>query len=959
VAPIPDVDEGHHFAGFNTRLLLEYLVEAVGRPVADEVLAAAGEERPWEVLTDDSSWSSYDQFRALLEATAARVGEAGLRALATTSSLDARWTSEGVHVIQALGSCQTLFREAAASGTGLGVSTLVAVDGLEEPAEGVLVVSSHFREGFAPFKAWCWYYQALTSLVPRLFGLDLAVVHEEACQCDGATRCRMRIELPRPEETEPSLEQQLESARVHIEALEARLESIQDTVAELVAAGDVDQTLLAIAKRAARAVRVPAHLLLLPGQRIAPEVLASGIEQGRMEAAIAHLRDLAELGEEVPGVLRVPVTSGRTHYGWLALVEPGRRFRPYERATAESYARLAAAALDNAAALSEARRQAATANALLELSTALGGAMTEREVASHLARTIPAVVDCDRALVVLTGADGCTRIEACHGCPTATARQLVGRRIALGVGQQANRISFIDTEEPLSDRSMATLVRWTGSIAAISAPIEVEGEAVGFLVGAVTERPERLSLDPGLEERLVGLAGQATAAIHNSRLLGAIRHQALHDALTGLPNRALILDRAQHLLRRARRRAGRVTVLFVDLDGFKDVNDELGHVAGDELLRSAAERLSRSVRDADTVGRLGGDEFVVLLESTEPGSEPELVARRILEAFGEPFELSEAAGRRVEVTASIGVASGRPMDVDELLRNADIALYQAKSGGRNRMVEFDPEMGAAAQDRRELEGDLLHALHRQELFLLYQPLFNLKSVEMIGVEALLRWRHPGRGVLTPDQFLGLLESTGLIVPVGRFVLETACAQAAAWRVGGHLLDMSVNVSWRQIETATFVDDLAGTLDRTGLAPSALVLEVTESAIMRDATRASERLGEVRALGVRIAIDDFGAGYSSMSRLRSLPVDALKIDREFVTGIAGSVESQALVHNFVQLARTFGLETFAEGIEDQGQLARLRDEDCQSGQGFLLARPTDAAGIERLLAGLRAPSSAPS
>lgn len=653
-----------------------------------------------------------------------------------------------------------------------------------------------------------------------------------------------------------------------------------------------------------------------------------------------------------PGVLPVGIVSGRTRYGSLVIVEPGRHFRPHERVAVESYARLAAAALDNATALWEARRQATTANALLELSTALGAARTEREMAERLARAAPAVIDCDRALVSLVLPDGSGQIAACHGYPPKIARRLTGAKVSFIEGRVPHHAIYIGRETPGLDASMSAIMDETGSLGGVSLPIEVENRTVGYLVGLVTERPERLYPSPALEERLRGLVGQAQAAIHNSRLVDAIRHQALHDALTGLPNRTLILDRARHLLQRSRRDTSDVAVMFVDLDGFKEVNDEFGHGAGDELLRSAAERLSSAVREGDTVGRIGGDEFVVLLESAEGPGDPEMVGRRILEAFRRPFDLPDHAGRRVEVTASIGVAEGSPMDVNELLRDADIALYQAKADGRNRMVVFDPELGTIAQDRRALESDLQAAIEHGQFFLLYQPLFNLKRLEMTGVEALLRWEHPARGTLTPADFLPLLDSSGLIVPVGRFVLETACRQAAAWRAAGHPLDMSVNVSWRQVDATTFVGDLKAVLEQTGLQAGSLILEITESAIMRDASRAAEQLAEVRALGVRVAIDDFGATYSSMAHLRTLPVDALKIDQTFVSGLAGSAESQALVRNFVELARAHGLETFAEGIEDQGQLAQLQNEECQSGQGFLLARPTDTAGIEQLFGNLR-------
>ncbi|MHB1584418.1 MAG: EAL domain-containing protein [Acidimicrobiales bacterium] len=945
-----DVDDGHHFSGFNSRLITEYLLATIGRPALDELLSSIGEDRPVEVLTDDTSWSSYRQFRRLLEATAQLVGEDGVREIGCVSVLTTGHAAEDSDALRQLGSAAALLREAAASGTGLGVSTLLEQASIEDDGDGTMVFETRFRQGFEPFREWCWYFQGLIAMSPKLFGLPPATVAEEACQCDGGAYCRVRVELPKLTTEDLPIEEQLEHARSRIDGLQARLDSIQETVAELVAAADIDETLSRIGRAAARVVRAPAFVLHLPGQRAASTIVSSGLDERRLGAVVAGLAEDLDADADAdgpPGTLEVAITSGRTVYGSLVLVERGRNFRPHERAAVESYARLAAAALDNAASLSEARRQATTANALLELSTALGEARSEREMAELLARAAPAVIDCDRALVSLALPDGSGRIAACHGYPPKLARRLTGAKVSFTRDRVPHKAVFIGPDTPGFDPSMAAIMGETGSLGGVSAPIEVEGRTAGFLVATVTERPERLVPSPALEERLRGLVGQAQAAIHNSRLLDAVRHQAMHDALTGLPNRVLILDRARHLLERSRRETSDVAVVFVDLDGFKEVNDDFGHGAGDDLLRSAAERLSGAVRDGDTVGRIGGDEFVVLLEGADLPDGPLHVGSRILEAFRAPFDLPSHPGRQVEVTASLGVASGSPMDVSELLRDADLALYQAKAEGKNRMVVFDPELGSIAEERRALEADLQAAIGREEFFLLYQPLFNLKQLEMTGVEALLRWRHPTRGVLSPGDFLALLEHSGLIVPVGRFVLGQACAQAAAWRAGGHLLDMSVNVSWRQLDAASFVGDLKAVLERTGLPPGSLILDVAESSVMRDSERAAERLRDVRALGVRVAIDDFGAAYSSIAALSSLPVDALKIDRRFVAELAGSAESQALVRNFVELARAFRLETFAEGIEELGQLAQLVDEECQSGQGFLLARPTDVAGIEHL------------
>src|SRR5581483_8791521 len=398
---------------------------------------------------------------------------------------------------------------------------------------------------------------------------------------------------------------------------------------------------------------------------------------------------------------------------------------------------------------------------------------------------------------------------------------------------------------------------------------------------------------------------------------GQLRHQALHDALTGLPNRVLALDRAEQMLARARRVKMPIAALHIDIDGFKHVNDTFGHKAGDEFLRLVAERISAVVRDSDTAARLSGDEFVVLLDgSTTLDVGPQLVAERLLEVLREPYDLTDHIGRQLTLSASIGLAHGLDDSAEELLADADIALREAKSRGKDQVVLFQSGMHTVAQDRLTLEMDLGDALGGDQLFLVYQPTFDLESERAVGVEALLRWRHPSRGVIRPDLFIPIAEDSGLIIPIGRWVLEQACAQAARWRAHGHGIGMSVNVSGRQLDRDTLIEDVRTALEHSGLDPAALTLEITETTLMRDAEGATERLAALKALGVRIAIDDFGTGYSSLAYLRQFPVDALKIDRSFISGVARSEQSAALIHTLVRLGKSLKLETLAEGIEDR-------------------------------------------
>jgi diguanylate cyclase (GGDEF)-like protein len=422
---------------------------------------------------------------------------------------------------------------------------------------------------------------------------------------------------------------------------------------------------------------------------------------------------------------------------------------------------------------------------------------------------------------------------------------------------------------------------------------------------------------------------------------------ATHDALTGLPNRTLIVDRLEQMLLRSRHSQSPVAALFIDLDNFKSINDTLGHAAGDELLQAVAARLDGVVRDVDALGRLGGDEFVVIAGEMSLIAGPELVAERLLDALKEPVKLGEDE-TPVMVTASIGIATGDRASAGDLLRDADIAMYRAKWSGRNRYVVFECGMAEAVQSRMELEMDLRVALENDEFFLAYQPTVDLRDMSPTGLEALIRWESPTRGIVQPDDFIPLLEETGLITEIGRWVLHTACTQGAEWRQAGHPIGMAVNVSARQLDADEIVHDVETALANSGLDPAALTLEITETTLMRDAQDTVRRLTEIKALGVRVAIDDFGTGYSSLAHLRQFPVDALKIDRSFITGLASNLEGESLIHTLVQLGKALSIETIAEGIERPNELSLLREEHCDGGQGFLFARPLDALATEAFL-----------
>jgi diguanylate cyclase (GGDEF)-like protein len=421
---------------------------------------------------------------------------------------------------------------------------------------------------------------------------------------------------------------------------------------------------------------------------------------------------------------------------------------------------------------------------------------------------------------------------------------------------------------------------------------------------------------------------------------------ATHDQLTGLPNRTLIVDRADQMLSRARRNQTPVAALHMNLDNFTAVNEMLGHQAGDDLLRAIAARLDGIVRDTDALGRLGGDEFVVIVEEDALAAGAPLIAERLQEGLAHRFTV--AGGSELLITASMGIAVGERTSAEQLLGDAEIAAHRAKWEGKNRCVVFEDGMQDLAQRHMQLEIDLRGALERNEFFLVYQPTFDLGRMMPTGVETLIRWRCPSRGVVSPNDFIPLLEETGLIVPVGRWVLAQACLQGAMWRTTGYPISIAVNVSARQLDDDEFVGDVEHALAVSGLEPTALTLEITETALMRNADETAARLRAIKQLGVRIAIDDFGTGYSSFSHLQRFPVDSLKIDRSFLVQIAENPEGETLIRTLVRLGKALSIETLAEGIEHAEQLTMLREEQCDSGQGFLFARPLEVQAAELFL-----------
>jgi diguanylate cyclase (GGDEF)-like protein len=438
---------------------------------------------------------------------------------------------------------------------------------------------------------------------------------------------------------------------------------------------------------------------------------------------------------------------------------------------------------------------------------------------------------------------------------------------------------------------------------------------------------------------LVAFAEQAGVALTDARTLDAM-HEALHDPLTGLPNRSLLLDRLAQALEVTRREASRVGVLFVDLDRFKLVNDSYGHATGDGLLVAVAERIRRELRSGDTAARLGGDEFAVVMTGEADREAAAALAERLIESFGHPFHIG---GRELYIGASVGIALGDE-DAEELLRMADTAMYRAKSDTTSHYAFYASGMRSALRDRVELEGDLRRAIEREELDLAYQPIVSLEDESIVAFEALARWQHPERGFVSPGEFIPLAEETGLIIPLGDWVLRTALAQLARWRdrYDTGSLSMSINISGAQLRRRDFLAEVVREVELHGLEPRHVMLEITETIIMQDTEASIAGLAALRDHGFSLAIDDFGTGYSSLQYVRSFPVDVLKVAKPFVDGVALGPDDAAVAAAVVQLGRSLGLTLVAEGIEDADQHAALVELGCERGQGFHFARPMTAA-----------------
>jgi diguanylate cyclase (GGDEF)-like protein len=722
-------------------------------------------------------------------------------------------------------------------------------------------------------------------------------------------------------------------------------EQLTEFLAAIANASDEDTAIRAAVERAAEALDCEIGAFVLGEEVVTSVGFAVGAVpvHDLIEAANGERREIVLAGGLNAVMIAVPLDdphAGRIVFGRCSL-DP---FRPEEVIALRGMARILGMTLTMIGTLEGLR----TRQRLLERSALIQSAIMRRtplqEVLGLITEGAGELLG-DEVVglrVIEPGHPDRTRTVATSGVAPELLSQTEYGLVGSGAGGTAiaeNRLVVVDDYAALPEALSPFVAQ--GLQTAMAAPIHDEGAVIGSLVVA-SYTPGRLYSQTD-RELLVAFAQHASLALLDARTVDKLLRQALHDPLTSLANRTLFLDRLEHAVARAEREGLSHSVLFIDLDRFKDVNDNFGHATGDALLIEVGRRLREVTRETDTVARFGGDEFAVLIESVADQSAAARVAMAIIDRLRHVFVIE---GEEIFITASIGIALTHRRGEDPL-RDADLAMYRAKSEGNDRYEFFAAGMRAEMLERLQLEVDLKQALDRGEFVLHYQPIVELSTGTINGVEALIRWQHPKRGLLLPDEFIPLAEETGVIFSIGRWVLREACRTASAWRPGDDAPYVTVNLAPIQLQQLDLVEEISAILVTTGLDPSRLMLEITESSLLDD-SRAIRTLRGLKELGVRLAVDDFGTGYSSLIYLRRFPLDALKIPKTFIEQLADGSDNAALTQAIIDLGRAFGLDVIAEGIERVEQLDRLRALGCTLGQGFLLARPQDAAAIDGLI-----------
>lgn len=927
-------------------LLLRHVREHGGDGAVTEVLARAGVQQDVDTLQNTSTWVGYATRIRLFEAATAVLGDPNTMFTVGTGAVRGDVQPVLVQLLSVFASPGAIFRQ---------IPRMVPKFTTTSTADAIQVgktsatVRYRLHDGYVPSRLDCQYAQGLLSSVPAIFGLAPAHLSHPQCQSDGypaceyvltwSTRVRWWSWRTRSRWVDASLG-----------VLREKVREVQLAAADLVNSDDVDEVLARIVDRAVSAVLAPAYLLIVePTGGGAPLVRHRGLSEGRAADLVARMLKGEPLGERA---LVVDIASNRKIHGHLAAVfEEGHTAMLGDRALLEAYAGHAAAALDLFTALEESRRDGLRTAALLGLAQQLATSDSVEAIADVVASALATIVGSDAASVLLWDAEvGELRPASAVGFEPAVREFFLGTSLTveqtpelLGVLRRQERVLItVDQASP----ALAELLPSIGVHSVIAVPLlagdVLMGVATASWVAPVA--PEVLAEAITLIE---GVSHQGETAMQKARLLETVRHQSQHDALTGLPNRALFALLLDTALAECRQNS-RTAVLFCDLDNFKRVNDRLGHRAGDELLRQVAARLRAEIRSTDTIGRLGGDEFAVLVTDLDGEDSAIELARRVVACLNPPFHL---AGQHVRISASVGVASHRGPGGrgEQLLDAADAGMYNAKRTGRNQIAVAGTATPGTLATGVESQGDtdtsllmeLSRAVEANEMRLYYQPVVDISRFgeeTVVGAEALIRWAHPRLGVLAPGAFLPLAQERGLITELDLWVIATACRDVVEWpQLGARPLSVAVNLDAATLLDHRLVSTVRTALNRNGLAPERLTLEVVESRSLIDLPGIVERLVELRRLGIRISLDDFGTGFSTLAWLNTLPVDQIKIDRSFIQGLPDA-SSVSLVQGILALAAKLDVEVIAEGVETTEQLDSLRTSGAVLAQGYLLGRP---------------------
>ena len=918
--------------------ILRYVANAVGEADAERVRVASGESKTMAQLLERGAWSSLASTLAIADAATRLTGETQIGRRGGEELF--RFTEEigFSDVYRSRGSIEAALEDVVAASSRMSVGKVMTI---VDRGERHILVEGRYTNATKPEALFCDYALGYWSSVPSLFGAT-GYAAELECQARGDDRCLVQVSWAAPKGSAD-----IESARTRATQMYDRYEALQRMAADLIEADDATAVLDLVAVRAGHAVLAPRFLVVvqLPDRS---DLLVHHLGFRDDESARRAAKSLLESGPP-ESTLVAPVSSKRTHYGCIAAFYPkGTKEGDLDRRLMSAYAAHAAAALEATVAFTQAQRDRDTAEALLELSRLLARAATCTEVAVLVANALPAISGGSRGSIYLWDADA--RRLLLEACDDATDRSTLPPELVVDDIEGAEDLLatggpvWMDVEELEGD--LRALLESTGVAQNVSIPISARGDFLGLVSASFVDPigPDERRL---LIQRLLAFADQAAIAFDNARLLERAHHQAMHDGLTGLPNRPMLEDRVTVALAQARRTSQSIALLFVDLDRFKNVNDTFGHHAGDALIIQAGERLRAQLRSSDTLARIGGDEFVVLLPDVVDDAVPSRLAERLVGALSAPFDV---AGQEVFVSCSIGIAVSPLGGVDypTLLQHADAAMYASKSAGRNTFRTYAVEGVPAVSTRLELEMALHGAIANGELSVAYQPQVELASGRIVGAEALVRWRHPRFGPVGPDVFVPIAEDSGLILGIDRWVRLTALAQLRAWQDGGApRLRMAFNLSTRELRDPGLPVQLAQDLADAGIAPGDVELEITERVVMTENEDLVAILHALQRVGVRLAIDDFGTGSSVLHRLGRHPVDTLKIDRSFIRDLSPS-SSTAVVAALLQMGVGLGIEVLAEGVETPEQRDVLAALGCTFAQGYLFSRPVTAEGLRSLL-----------